>query len=130
MDAASTFQPHQILCLEHEGTCLYGEVIQVAALRQLCWVRPLMLAIPIPQGVLPSATTFQITSELVTLYDLRQGADLLWPLTLFRAALDTEVISLLPQLEGSKTQLHNSSVAHQQLKDFAHKVWQAHPYAF
>ena len=104
--AVSNFQPRQIVCLEYETTYLYSEVIQTVTERQMCWVRPLML---------------QVESE-DRLYDLRSGADLILSATLFRPALDTEVIPLLIQLEALPT----STNAHQQLSSFIRQVWQAH----
>lgn len=117
--SAYKFQPRQIVCLEHENTHLYAEVIEVVTLRQVCWVRPLMLA------------TFEARSDLynsaepISLSDLRQGADLVWPTALFRMALDTEVIPLLVKLGDSNASEINSLDTHQQLSNFVRKVWQA-----
>jgi hypothetical protein len=58
------------------------------------------------------------------LYDLRQGADLLWSSNLFRPALDTEVLPLFTQLQTCKTQDENQQLAHQQLQRFVRQVWQ------
>lgn len=117
--SAQKFQPRQIVCLEHESTYLYAEIIDFVELRQVCWVRPLMLAF-IEAG----------SDELLALYDLRLGSDLLWPASLFRPALDTEVIPLLVQLNVSDTSALICSDAHQQLSRFVHEVWQAHKSAF
>ena len=110
------FQPRQIVCLEHEGTCLYAEVIQVVASRQICWVRPLLM------GVFP--TDFQLHES--PLYDLRSSSDLLWPITSFRPALDTEVMPLLTQLLALESQPEQDPSGQQQLSQFIHQVWQAH----
>jgi hypothetical protein len=111
---------YQILCLEHQNTALYGEVIQINWERNLCWLRPLAL--------------LQQTEESVPiLYDLRQGSDLLCPNTLFRTALDTEVLPILAQLESLKTRhtaLSPDPAAHQQLQSFIRQLWQAQPDAF
>ena len=40
------FKVSQIVCLEHQNNCLYGEVIQLIPKRQLCWFRPMCLVIP------------------------------------------------------------------------------------
>lgn len=118
-------QPQQILCLEHNTTILYGEAIQIVAERNLCWFRPLLLH------------RWQDDAEI--LLDLRQGADLLCPFSLLRTALDIEVLPLLVQLERLKAepaepnllhQLRPEAAAHQQLQQFVHQVWQAHPEAF
>ncbi|NJO77400.1 MAG: hypothetical protein HC827_02015 [Cyanobacteria bacterium RM1_2_2] len=127
----SEIHPHQILCLECEETRLYGEVIQVIADRHLYWLRPLALV------------KFQIDSieaeSSATLFDLRQGADLLCPQALCRIAVDTEMMPILTQLDSAKTgttalptdrfsEAH--SIAHQQLQAFIHRIWQVHPEAF
>lgn len=118
MNSGVDFQPRQIVCLEYEGTQLYGEVIQIVESRQMTWVRPLMMAVS-PSG--------QIREQLEPiLYDLRQGADLLWPTILFRPALDTEVVPLFTHLQVSKNHNENSSIAHQQLQLFVRRVWQAY----
>lgn len=118
MNSAVDFQPSQIVCLEHEGTRLYAEVIQIVRSRQMCWVRPLMLVVP--------QSSSETALEQSTLYDLRQGADLLWPSILFRSALDTEAIPLFTHLQASKTQTHTAQLAHQQLQHFVRLVWLAH----
>jgi hypothetical protein len=65
---------------------------------------------------------------------LRQGADLLYPQSLFRAALDVEVIPVLTQLEllsgQDKAYRTNAGLAHQQLQSFIRQIWLAHPEAF
>ena len=116
MDFTHDFQPRQIVCLEHEGTRLYAEVIQVVESRQVCWVRPLLLV---------AFTDFKYPSIAPPLYDLRPSADLLWPLTLFRPALDTEVMPLV-QLLVQEPPLESDSAAQQQLNQFLYQVWQAH----
>jgi hypothetical protein len=91
--AVPCFQPSQIVGLEHETSCLYAEVVQVIESRQNCWVRPLML-------VFWSEAT-QMQNSLATMaarYDLRHDSDLLLPLTLFRVALDVEVLPWLADL--------------------------------
>ncbi|MFB2938465.1 hypothetical protein ACE1B6_24725 [Aerosakkonemataceae cyanobacterium BLCC-F154] len=114
MSSAVDFQPSQIVCLEHQETRLYAEVIQIVESRQMAWVRPLMLV----------SLSNLLDSESVTLYDLRLGADLLWPSNLFRPALDTEVLPLFSHLETSKSQDENQQLAHQQLQRFVRQVWQ------
>jgi len=123
--SAQQFQPRQIVCLEHEHTCLYAEVIEVVSARQVCWVRPLILAIPADNQSLPLSSP-----EDLILYDLRQGSDLLWPTSLFRPALDTEVISLLGQLQNPDTSSVNYLDAPKQLRSFVNRVWEAYKSAF
>jgi hypothetical protein len=121
------FQPCQIVCLEHETGCLYAEVIQIVEARQICWVRPLILAI---KG---SNTDYQDAIEPACYYDLRSGSDLLYPLALFRAALDTEIVPLLAALYASDHDSDGNQInpnGHHQLRQFIQKVWQTYPEAF
>lgn len=117
---ATAAQPHQVLCLEHESTSLYGEVIQWIAERNLYWVRPIALVYR------------DHSLEISSLYDLRQGADLLYPRSLFRVAIDTEVLPILMQLEmlRASQDVAFSDLAHQQLQTFIWQIWQAHRAAF
>ncbi|MBW4560290.1 MAG: hypothetical protein KME32_03875 [Mojavia pulchra JT2-VF2] len=110
MDMSLEFQPGQIVSLNHGDTNLYAEVIQVVVSRQLCWVRPLVLVNFIPEP--PHLT------------DLRDSSDLLWPVNLFRPALDTEVITILSQILAKETKSESDSAAKQQLHQFIHQVWQ------
>ena len=121
---AYKFQPRQIVCLEYEDTCLYTEVIEVVTSRPVCWVRPLMLAISESNSEMPTVV------ERLTLYDLRQGADLVWPTILFRAALDTEVIPLLAKLDNLDANEATSLDVHKQLSLFVRKVWLAYKETF
>ena len=122
MGITYNFELNQIICLEHEETRLYAEVIQIVQTRHLCWARPLMLAV--------SPLHPDIVAKPPILYDLRQGADLLWPLSLFRPALDTEVVSQLAQLQATKAQSGGCQIAHRQLSLFIRQVWQAHQTKF
>ena len=129
MAARPEFHPHPILCLEHNNTFLYAEVIQILPERQLYWVRPLALV----QADSANLAMYQPSS----LQDLRQGADLLCPQSLFRVALDTEVIPILtelnamkPQAEGSSASLEESNSARRLLQEFIHRVWQTAPESF
>ncbi len=125
MGFALNFKPGQIVSLECGNTCLHSEVIQVVEARQVCWVRPLMLV------VFQSGDDLcDRLSEDYTISDLRNGADLLWPLSLFQAALDTEVISLLSQLYSLDSEKKDAVIASRQLRDFVDRVWTAFPTAF
>lgn len=108
---------YQIVSLEHEGTRLYAELIQVVESRQMWWVRPLLL------GFFPSG---QPSDQPSPIYDLRSSAHLLWPITSFRPALDTEVIPLLSHLLALEPQLEQDSAAQHQLNQFVNKVWHSH----
>ena len=122
----SNFQPCQIVCLEHENTRLYAEIIQVVDTRQVCWVRPLMLTV-LPQE---AADSLHPSLERPILYDLHQSADLVWPIALFRPALDTEVIPFLVRLDDPDTPLEKNSDANKQLSCFVRQVWQAYKSEF
>jgi hypothetical protein len=115
------FKPGQIVSLECGDTCLHSEVIQVVEARQVCWVRPLMLA---------ALVSGKDSSAEYIVSDLRDGADLLWPLSLFRVAVDTEVISLLTQLYSLDSEKKDGAIASRQLRDFVDRVWETFPTAF
>lgn len=130
MSPTDNFQAGQILCLEYGNTFLYAELIQIAAKNksQQGWVRPLALKVS-PAVDLIQASTVQADptiSDQPSLYDLRQGADLLCPITLFRAALDTEVIPLLTQLANSKAQSDGDRTAHHRLHRLIQDVCQVY----
>lgn len=111
------FQVNQIICLEHQNLCLYGEVIELIPLRQLCWFRPICL----------SKLDHEHDSNLESseLIDLQSGSDLLWPITLFRPALDTEVIYLLVELNNIRESVTSKKANRQYLNKFVRQVWQA-----
>ena len=118
-DNLEAFQPCQIVYLEHHNRRLFAEIIQVLPDRGRLWLRPLML------GIWSSDDDASFWDPPSELYDLREGADLVWPIAGFRLALDTEVIPLLMQLETlSKTPEH-PILAHRQLRNFVNHVWQA-----
>lgn len=126
MDFSADFQTYQIVYLEHQQTRLYAEVIQVVQARRTCWVRPLILSVSSTNQLSPAFWSEPVPK----LYDLRQGADLLWPIALFRAALDAEVIPLLTQLQTTHGTDIPSVPAHRQLNQFIRQIWQAYPEAF
>jgi hypothetical protein len=103
------FQPRQIVCTTHQATHLYAEVIQVVESRQIGWFRPLLLVEFFDDEQL---------SISPTLLDLRSGADLLCPPSLFRPAIDTEVIPLLMQLSAWEPPLEHDPVAFKRLHQF------------
>ena len=119
ISSALFFQPCQIVCLEHGSSRLYAEVVQVAEPRQVCWVRPLALIIGDP------AIAVEGSPEL---HDLRQGSDLLLPITLFRLAIDTEVMPVLTHLysDNSTVTSKTGQTNHQHLSQFVRQVCLAH----
>ncbi|BAB76025.1 hypothetical protein NIES23_27410 [Trichormus variabilis NIES-23] len=112
MDIDVNFQPGQIVSLEHGDRNLYAEVIQVVLSRRLCWVRPLLLV--------------TYTPEPTIIIDLRDGSDLLWPINLFRHALDTEVIAVLSQILIKEPKPEPDLAVKQQLHQFIQQLWQAY----
>ena len=105
-----SFKPHQVVYLSSDQAYLYGEVIQVVPSRQLCWFRPWLLALPSDPRVV----------------DLRLTADLLWPIKLFKPALDTEVLPWLAELHPSNVNPEANQQARKQLHCFIEQVWLAH----
>ncbi len=121
MSENCVFTPQQIVYLAHNSHRLYCEVIQVIESRQLCWVRPLCLV--------DMAEEKEIYQQLFTpelLMDVRSTSDLLYPITLFKPALDTEVIPLLTQLHTPDVFINNSQIAKEKLHQFITKIWQKH----
>lgn len=112
IDMSLDFQPGQIVSLEHGNRNLYAEVIQVVVSRHLCWVRPFLLVTH--------------TAEPPIITDLRDGSDLLWPIELFRPALDTEIITFLGQLLAKEPKSEIDTLAKQQLHQFIQQLWQAY----
>jgi hypothetical protein len=135
----------QIVCLEYQNSNLYGEVIQLIPRRQRCWFRPLCLVIsPSAQTSLEenySCNSWQLMLQQnsvdysanhnechdgTKLIDLQSSPDLLWPDSLFRPAIDMEIINLLPQLEDLSHHFGDKVFKQKCLNQFVHLVWQAH----
>lgn len=144
-----SLKENQIVCLEHKGNNLYGEVIQLIDDRQLCWFRPLCLIISAdsvlitqlertgsssdsskPQKYLLSepknTAAIDISTEGLKIINLQSGSDLLWPDSLFRPALDTEIINFLPYLPENLHQPKVETSGKKYLNKFVHLFWQAH----
>ncbi|MFM7405450.1 MAG: hypothetical protein ACKO3K_01960 [Cuspidothrix sp.] len=112
MSNSPKFQSGQIVSLDYSNQHLYAEVIETVVSRQLCWVRPLLLV--------------NSREELPLIIDVRDVSDLLWPLELFRAALDTEVIAFLEQIFPKDIKSEADLVAKQQFNSFIHQLWEAY----
>jgi len=117
-DSLPSFAPYQIVCLEHQQSYLYGEVIQIIESKNLCWMRPLLLAV-FPR-VVGAIDNFLEAKELL---DLRFAADVAYPLALFRPALDTEVIPLIGQLEILDETKEPNAGSKQKLRQFLEQIW-------
>ena len=128
---SSLFQPHQIVCLDHGNAQLYAEVVQLVEIKHAYWVHPLVLRLRSPSA---DPLTASICPPDFTLHDLRQGADLVWPTTLFRAALDVEFIPLLSMLHTAEPLIEETAaaklLARQLLNQFVRQMWQAHSEVF
>ena len=111
------FTSGQIVCLESGNSYLYGEVIQVVTKRQLCWVRPLTIAVTTDNN----SSSFDVNEDK-SIIDLRSASDLLLPLTLFRASYDTEVISILTELAAKEQSLDKQQMS-SCLNGFIKQVW-------
>lgn len=115
------FAPHQIVCIEGKTAFLYGEVIEIIVQRQICWARPLLLT-KFKEFVNAPLTNFPTTDQII---DLREGSDLLLPLSFFRPAMDTEIIPLITQLNNIDSSIKDRQIASKQLNSFIKQVWQA-----
>jgi hypothetical protein len=104
MEKKQEFKAQQIVFLEYQNIRLYSEVIQVVESRQICWVRPLMLA--------------DFTKEPPKITDMGETSDLFWSMFLFQAAFDTEVITLLSQVLAKEDKSATASNAKEQLHCF------------
>jgi len=118
-DSLFSFAPYQIVCLEHQQSYLYGEVIQVIESKNLCWMRPLLLAV-FPCGM-GTVDNFVEAKELL---DLRFTSDVAYPVALFRPALDTEVIPLIGQLEILEETKEPNAGSKQKLRQFLEQICQ------
>jgi hypothetical protein len=129
------FQPHQLVCLPYQEHYLYAEVVQMITERGLCWVRPLALLSRL-ENCDGQPVTLEVDSKAVGIQDLRAGPDLLCSSSLFRAALDTEIIPILTHLHALKApELESSTdeeiaVAQRCLQSFLAQIWTAQPALF
>lgn len=127
--ALTKFQDGQIIYLQHETMRLYAETIQIVNTRKLCWARPLAL-------IQLSDEPDSDRHKSLILHDLRQGSDLLLPISLFQIALDTDAIPVITQLNAPKANLSTELLldgnhpAFLLLQTFVHQVWQAHSEEF
>lgn len=129
LTAQPKFQDRQIIYLQHGTVRLYAETIQIIQPRQLCWARPLALT------HLQDELGVNFHQPLI-LHDLRQGSDLILPLSLFHIALDIDAMPIMTQLNApedrfsTESSANNSQVSPSLLQNFVHQVWQAYPEHF
>jgi hypothetical protein len=130
------FRDRQILCLDHGSQRLYAELVDIIDERGLAWVKPLWLVhgpensseANLPKSDLPESDLLwadELKQELGPIDDLRGDSDLLWPVELFRAALDMELLPLLGgPLEGDRKD--GPSPEAQRFRQFIRQVWEQH----
>jgi hypothetical protein len=130
--------PYDFVCLEHNNTVLYAEVIQVLVQQQRYWARPVLLCES--QGESESERT--VSEEGYDVYDVRHCSDLIWPKARFRRAFDTELIPLLkyltpeavPTMQGQPADSGSTSIhlARFKLNAFIQDLWKTdtHPHPF
>jgi hypothetical protein len=85
--SSTEFKTDRIVCLDREDLHLFAEVIDDNVVADRCWVRPLAIARSNPESF-----------NLEFLHDLRDASQLILPTSLFRDALDTEVLPLISEL--------------------------------
>lgn len=125
----SLLKPSEFACLQQDQTCLYTEIVQVVEVRDRYWARPVLLCEwPEEDG----------TERSPTVYDVRSCSDLLWPRSLFRCVLDTELIPLLSHLQPEPLSMSDLTpdwadhlmLARKKLHQFTQALWQACPMDF
>ena len=136
--------PSQILYLEHSTSRLYAEAIQVVEQRHLCWARPTLLIQGLPASSSSSlgsrleqqarqdaiaAAAADPTRSSLSIYDLEDCPDLIWPLALFEIACDIDFFALLVQLKinPDAIALRDGS---SQLNIFIRSFWHTHANVF
>lgn len=99
------FSAHQVVFIEHNGDCLYSELIQTMEDRHTCWLRPLSLCVEEPEN----KATFIV--------DLRNGPDIICPTNFIQPVLDTEWLCVLEKMAEIKESCSHSR-ANQHLRKF------------
>lgn len=112
-----SFPPGQIVRLAQDQRRLYAEVIDYISDRDMLWARPLLL---VQSG--PAQWSGAIAPDQIQ--DLREEAHLLWPTPLFAAAIDVEMLPLLPYLTNAEKPAppKNTSAA-LAMRQFMDAVW-------
>jgi hypothetical protein len=103
------FRPQEIVYIPAVELRLFTEVIQTIPARNRCWVKPLAIA---------HYSDFQFK----LLHDCQDCAQLILPLYLFHAAMDTEVIPVMMELfqleKLADRSLNPTSLSRQALHQF------------
>ena len=118
----------QIVCLEYAKQRLYAEIIQIVRDRQSGWLRPLcfctLSSSPTPQDN-KNSLALAPDNKVYRLHDMRQSADLIWPLSQCRAVLDTEAIPILATLPSQPDASGDMSTMRAELNAFVRNLWGA-----
>ena len=134
--------PSQILYLQQGEQRLYVELIQILRDRNMGWLRPLCLCSPVTHPIVqtphvnsqsieliqsssdaPSSTHIICDGITFKLQDMRQSADLLWPLTQCQIVLDIEAIPILTGLGPEPTPWETREETRQSLNVFMNRMW-------
>lgn len=109
---------------------LYAELIQHLPKRSLAWLRP--LALKVDESCVPDKLIDQgdrLPDSTARVFDVRNTADLIWPIHRFRMGLDTEVIdvmAVLPDLHLAHLSADpNRDTYRRILNEFLRTAWQA-----
>ncbi|WP_448570398.1 hypothetical protein [Trichothermofontia sp.] len=132
------WQPHQIVYLQVDRVRLFAEVIQVVVDRQVLWLRPLALKVPDESDARAADVTVATNVDAnhacsdrgggdhgrSVIHDLRQGSDLLWPMTWVQPALDIDAIPVIAALGPESPKLDPPNrIAHQHLCHFIQQLY-------
>jgi hypothetical protein len=127
-----SFDCGQIVAIDNTNSVLYGEIIQTIPQRQMCWVRVLAIAQLSPQSSkaqYTQASLYQDSDGVII--NLHGAIDLLFPLNLFRVALDSEIMPLLSKINPYEPHdLLDSPNSRQRLNQFLQEIWQNNPDKF
>jgi len=88
----------------------------------MCWMRPLVL-VDEQQSTDANVSRFGPSSKR-HLQPVIDGPDLLWPLSYFQPALDTDVIPVLAAVRTTKlTEKTSRQTSNQRLQQFMEQLW-------
>lgn len=131
----SQWKESSILCLEDKQTHLYAELIQLLPQKTLAWLRPFAIQLDadnVSEDILGYGDRHPELDAVI--FDLRETADLIWPIHLFRSGLDTEVINIiaaLPSLPDTQgTQPKENNIRRRVLNQFLQRIWEANKQHF
>ena len=131
----SQWKESSILCLEDKQTHLYVELIQLLPQKTLAWLRPFAIQFDagnVSEEILGYGDRHPELNAVI--FDLRNTADLIWPIHLFRPGLDTEVINIiaaLPSLPDTQDiQPKENTIRRRVLTQFLQRIWEANKQHF